>query len=214
MLRFDGVESVAANEPVGMVLYALAELHDAPPLRRFSFTNWDESEDAALVITARSMSSYSVGADDVISTTNASPDNGTTSPPYASASSCPTPVGANDYRNQIDGTETVCPITIGQVIATKAGNNAGPTAQGLTARIATYQPLDQIAQTTGTGKYVITAPTSSQLVRIPVVTSTADGGTTWPLSGNVTVNGWVWAVITGYTGSGAQVDVTIVGSTL
>jgi hypothetical protein len=159
-------------------------------------------------------SSYSLGADDVISTTNASPDNGATSPPYASAGSCPTPVGANDYRNQISGAETVCPITIGQVIATKAGNNAGPTAQGLTTRITSYQSLDQIAQTTDTGGYVVTAPTSSQLVRIPVVTSTADGGTTWPLSGNVTVNGWVWAVITGYTGSGAQVDVTIVGSTL
>jgi hypothetical protein len=52
-IRFGGVEAVAANDPVGMIVYALAELHSEPPLRMYSFTNWDESDSASLTITCR-----------------------------------------------------------------------------------------------------------------------------------------------------------------
>lgn len=52
-IRFDGVEAIAANEPIGMIVYALAEPHSEPPLRMFSFTNWDESDSASLAISCR-----------------------------------------------------------------------------------------------------------------------------------------------------------------
>jgi hypothetical protein len=155
---------------------------------------------------------YTVGAADVIYTNSSSADNGPTSPPYASGSTCPLPSGANPYADEISGALTVCPIAMGQVLDTKTGNNAGPTGQGLNARITTYQPIDQIAEATDSGSYVITAPASPQLVRIPVVVNQS-GGTTWPMGGQVTVVGYAWAVITGYTALGAQVDVTIVAST-
>jgi hypothetical protein len=155
---------------------------------------------------------YTVGGADIISTNGSSVDNGPISPPYVSGSTCSVPSGANLYANEISGALIVCPIAIGQVIDTKTGNNAGPTAQGLDARIASYQPVDQIAQSTDAGGYIITAPASPQLVRIPVVLNQS-GGTAWPGSGQLHVVGYAWGVITGYTAFGAQVDVTIVAST-
>lgn len=49
---FGGVQSVRANCPEGMMLYALSELTVEPPLRRFTFTNWDEDGEAYLEIDA------------------------------------------------------------------------------------------------------------------------------------------------------------------
>jgi hypothetical protein len=38
-----------------MMLYALTEMSDDPPMRRFVFANWDEESDARLEVRAESM---------------------------------------------------------------------------------------------------------------------------------------------------------------
>jgi hypothetical protein len=43
-----------------MMLYALSELHAEPPLRRFSFANWDDADEAFLEIEAEG---FSIAAD-------------------------------------------------------------------------------------------------------------------------------------------------------
>ena len=52
-IHFSGVANVVANRPEGMTLYALTELKAQAPLRRFSFVNWDEKDDARLEVTAK-----------------------------------------------------------------------------------------------------------------------------------------------------------------
>lgn len=51
-VRFRGVESLYQRRPEGMLLYALAEMQAAPPLRRFVFVNEDEGDDARLEVLA------------------------------------------------------------------------------------------------------------------------------------------------------------------
>ena len=46
-VRFRGVESLHQHRSEGMLLYALAEMQAAPPLRRFVFVNEDEEGDDA-----------------------------------------------------------------------------------------------------------------------------------------------------------------------
>jgi hypothetical protein len=53
VLEFSGVTDVHAVRPVGMMLYALAEWKAEPPLRRFVFANWDDDDDATMVIVAQ-----------------------------------------------------------------------------------------------------------------------------------------------------------------
>jgi hypothetical protein len=38
-----------------MLLYALSELRSTPPLRRFSFANWDDDDDAFLEVDAETV---------------------------------------------------------------------------------------------------------------------------------------------------------------
>jgi hypothetical protein len=52
VVEFGGVRALRANRPVGMLLYALSELSGTPPLRRFSFANWDDDDDAFLEVDA------------------------------------------------------------------------------------------------------------------------------------------------------------------
>ncbi len=51
-LLFRDVESVEANRPVGMMLYALSLMKTPGPMRRFAFANWDDGDDACLEIVA------------------------------------------------------------------------------------------------------------------------------------------------------------------
>ena len=52
-VHFSGVRKCAANQPEGMMIYALCEMRTEPPHRRFLFGNWDEDDNATLEIEAR-----------------------------------------------------------------------------------------------------------------------------------------------------------------
>ena len=55
-VSFTGVKRFAANQPVGMMIYALNEMRADAPYRRFVFTNWDEEDPACLEVEARELS--------------------------------------------------------------------------------------------------------------------------------------------------------------
>jgi hypothetical protein len=57
-LRFHGVRDVIEREPVGIMLYSLNELPDAPPYRRFLFVNWEDDDARGLEIVARAFSAH------------------------------------------------------------------------------------------------------------------------------------------------------------
>lgn len=140
---------------------------------------------------------YVLGGAYPIYTDNAhNANNGAVSLPYENGPNCPTPNGANPYRDEISGALTPCGITLGQSIDVKSGNNTGPTAQGLNLRITTWKPFNQIVQLVGNNTYTIIDDDSPQLVLIPVVTNLA-GGTTWPngSSTQIKVVGFAWFVI-------------------
>ena len=139
--------------------------------------------------------SYQLGGAYPIYTDNSSSNNGAVSLPYQNAANCPTPNGANPYRDEISGALNVCSIDVGQAIDLKSGQNAGPTSQGLNTRISTWKTFNQIVQLVGNNTYTILDNTSKQLVLIPVVTDMS-GGTTWPNgSAQVKVVGFAWFVI-------------------
>ena len=52
VFEFTGVREVKHNRPEGMLLYALSELREVAPLRRFSFVNWEEEDDGYLEVVA------------------------------------------------------------------------------------------------------------------------------------------------------------------
>jgi hypothetical protein len=54
-VAFDGVRAVRANEPEGMMLYALSEFRGEPPLRRFAFANWEDDSTAYLEVDAETV---------------------------------------------------------------------------------------------------------------------------------------------------------------
>ena len=122
--------------------------------------------------------------------------------------------GAALYTAQIQGgVVTTCPLTIGQVIGTKTGNNTGPTSQGVDNRCSTLQSTSSIVSFSPTGVPTILQPSSCQLVLIPVVVNDTTGGTVWPTTGsqNVRVVGFSWWVIKDYQSGGKQVDAMYVG---
>ena len=91
----------------------------------------------------------------------------------------------------------VCPVSVGESLDTKPGNNAGPTAQGLNTRITTWQTLNQIVQFNADGTTTLLQPNSPQLIVIPVLTNPS-GQSVWPngSSSPMTVVGFAWFVIT------------------
>jgi Flp pilus assembly protein TadG len=128
---------------------------------------------------------------------SSSSNNGALSVDVHSGSSCAGANGANDYRNTIDGGLNACPISVNQLVDTKPGNNTGPTAQGLNARISPWKAFNQIVQPNANGQYTVLDASSKQLVLIPIVLNT-NGSTTWPNgSSQVKVVGFAWFVITG-----------------
>jgi Flp pilus assembly protein TadG len=123
-------------------------------------------------------------------------NNGALSLPYQSGPNCPTPNGANPYRDEIAGVLNPCAIQVGQVLDEKTGNNTGPTAQGLNSRISTWKTFNQVVQPTGNDTYTVLDNSTRQLVLIPVVTN-LQGGSTWPHNApyQVRVIGFAWFVI-------------------
>ncbi len=143
-----------------------------------------------------------------IYTDNSSSNNGALSLPYVNNASCPVPSGANPYRDEIDGALNSCPVSTGEMLDVKPGQNAGPTRQGIDARITTWETVSQVASIDGSGNATILDPTCKQLVLIPIVED-PNGGTNWLNgSGQVRVIGFAYFVITpapGYTQNGKTV---------
>jgi Flp pilus assembly protein TadG len=127
----------------------------------------------------------------------ANANNGAISLPYVSGANCPAPNGANAYSNEIDGTLNTCPISVGETVDTKPGNNSGPTAQGINARINPWETVSQIVHFNADGTATLLDGTSPQLVLIPILTN-QNGQSQWPngSSAPMTVVGFAWFVIT------------------
>ena len=51
-------------------------------------------------------------------------NNGALSLPYVQSANCPVPNGASIYSDEIAGTTPVCPVSVGESLDTKPGNNA------------------------------------------------------------------------------------------
>jgi hypothetical protein len=127
----------------------------------------------------------------------ANANNGAISLPYVNNANCPVPSGASVYSDEIAGTTQVCPVSVGETVQTKPGNNSGPTAQGLNQRITSWKTLNQIVQFQADGTAKLLDPNSPQLVLIPVLTNQS-GQSAWPdgTSAPMTVVGFAWFVIT------------------
>jgi putative Flp pilus-assembly TadE/G-like protein len=127
----------------------------------------------------------------------ANANNGAISLPYVNNANCPVPSGASVYSDEIAGTTQVCPVSVGETVDTKPGNNSGPTSQGLNQRITSWKSLNQIVQFQADGTAILLDPQSPQLVIIPVLTNQS-GQSTWPngTSAPMTVVGFAWFVIT------------------
>jgi Flp pilus assembly protein TadG len=158
--------------------------------------------------------SYTPGQSYSIYTDNSSSNNGALSLPYVNNANCPVPNGANPYRDEIDGNLNACPVSVGEQLDVKPGQNAGPTRQGIDSRITTWESVDQIVQWGANGQATLLDPTSKQLILIPIVED-PDGGTNWLNgSGWVRVVGFAWFIITpapGYTDNGKTVTGVFVG---
>jgi Putative Flp pilus-assembly TadE/G-like len=127
----------------------------------------------------------------------ANANNGAISLPYVNNANCPVPSGASIYSDEIAGTTQVCPVSVGETVDTKPGNNSGPTSQGLNQRITSWKTLNQIVQFQADGTATLLDPQSPQLVIIPVLTN-GSGQSAWPsgTSAPMTVVGFAWFVIT------------------
>jgi Flp pilus assembly protein TadG len=151
--------------------------------------------------------SFVPGQNYSIYTDGSSPNNGALSLNTWTGTTCTGTSGANDYKNEISGATSICPVSIGDLEPVKTGQNSGPTAQGIDTRITTWDPVTAIASIAQNGSATIIKPTSPQLVLLPVVVNATDGSSTWPSgSGNVRVVGFALFIITGYSQHGKQVD--------
>jgi hypothetical protein len=106
---------------------------------------------------------------------------------------CPVPSGASIYSDEVAGSTQVCPVSVGETVQTKPGNNSGPTAQGLNQRITNWESLNQIVQFQADGTAKLLDPNSPQLVIIPVLTNQS-GQSAWPngTSAPMTVVAFAW----------------------
>ena len=158
--------------------------------------------------------SFTPGQPYNIYTDNSSSNNGALSLPYVNNANCPVPNGASPYRDEINGNLNACPISLNEMLDVKPGQNAGPTRQGIDARITNWQPLNAIVSYTDPAHATILNSSSKQLVLIPIVED-PNGATNWLNgSGQVRVIGFAWFVITGppgYTENGKTVTGTFVG---
>jgi hypothetical protein len=149
---------------------------------------------------------FVAGATYGIYTDGSSPNNGALSLPIGSGGDCPGTTGASDYRDTIAGDQHACPVSIGQVVEPKTGQNAGPTRQGVGDRIPTYHPVSEIVDLADGRPARLLDEASPQLVKIPIIEN-VDGTTIWPNgSGSVRVVGFAWFVITAVRENGRRVE--------
>jgi hypothetical protein len=112
--------------------------------------------------------------------------------------SCTDGTGANNYRSNIDGSNTLCQVSVGMDLPTETGQMAGPTQQGLNSLIGSNtDTFSQVVQMVN-GQAVILKQ-SPRLVLVPIVLNT-DGTTNWP-SGkkDIQVVGFAYFFISSYT---------------
>src|SRR5207245_10864834 len=114
------------------------------------------------------------------STDGTATHNGALHLPAKSGTSCTGTSGGSDYKNTINGTTLACDVSVGQLVDVKTGQNTGPTAQGIDARVTTWKTLSQIVTLTGNGQATILLPSSPQLLLLPVVENAANGSNVWP----------------------------------
>jgi len=148
-----------------------------------------------------------------IYTDNSSANNGALDLKVKSGSACNNTYGSHDYRNSISGGNIVCDVSVGDVIDTNPGNNAGPTRQGIDGRVTSWDPINAIVSFGANGQVTVLKPNSPQLIMVPIVENT-NGSTTWPNgSGQVRVVGFAYFVLVspGYTNNGKTVNGTFVG---
>jgi len=158
--------------------------------------------------------SWTLGSQYSIYTDGTSPNNGALSLPVKSGTSCTGTSGGSDYKNTINGSTLSCDVSVGQLVDVKTGQNTGPTAQGIDARVTSWKTLDQIVTLTSGGQATILLPNSPQLLLLPVVENATNGSSVWPSgSGQVRVVGFAWFVLTqpGYTNGGKTVLGTFIG---
>jgi hypothetical protein len=112
--------------------------------------------------------------------------------------------GDDDYRMNLAGDIVA---SIGDTVETKTGSMAGPTTQGLTARVGGgFQPVSSIVRFDADGGATLLDEDSPQLVKLPMVEKL--GGTTvWPSgSGNVRAVGFAYFAISGMGSEGKEVS--------
>lgn len=51
-VRFSSVQEIIEERPIGMILYAICEIKDIAPCRKFEFANTDEEDEASLIVVA------------------------------------------------------------------------------------------------------------------------------------------------------------------
>lgn len=121
--------------------------------------------------------------------------------PKWTGSTCSLAGGASDYRDLISGVLPHCEIKAGDVLQTEPGSMTGPTQQGLSARTVNGQHVIQnlnpstVTTTDADGSYVLKTINHPNVILIPTINAWPGG------SGNVTVQGLTWFLITSYSGS-------------
>jgi hypothetical protein len=122
--------------------------------------------------------------------------------------------GASLYQAEVTGgILTTCPVTVGEVLATKTGQNTGPTQAGVASRCSSLASPTSVVSFPGVGSPTILQPASCQLVLLPTVVDDATGNPVWPIQGSqgVRVTGFSWWVISGVAQGGKEVDAVYVG---
>jgi Flp pilus assembly protein TadG len=147
------------------------------------------------------------GASYQIYTDGSSSQNGALSLPVQP--NCGSPVSGDAvYRDTISGSSQACDLSVGDMVTVDSGQNTGPTKQGVTNRIASFEPWTNVATLDPvTLQATIVETQSPQLVVLPVVTDTA-GQPVWHngAAQQMVVVGFAWFVITGYSNGGKTVN--------
>jgi Flp pilus assembly protein TadG len=157
--------------------------------------------------------SFAVGSSYAIYTDNSGSNNGTVDLPLAgneANSTCtyPSTSGVSDLAAVIGGTQSAGVVHIGDCLVTKPGGSPTPAKQGLSA-INPWYSLSSAIQLDANGQYTILRDTP-QLAVMPIVTN-ADGTTVWTTgSSHLTVVGFAWFFVTGYSNAGKEVQGTFV----
>jgi len=120
--------------------------------------------------------------------------------------------GANEYRENIkEGAST--PYKIGDIVETEPGNMAGPTKQGVNARVSNYEnytfdSFDSLTEELPEGGYRLLVP-DSQFVMVPIIPELKDAFGRY----EVEITGFAPFIITSVTGN-VEVHGTFLDSAL